>query len=152
MKCSFLFKSVHNGGSSVISDQLCHFFRSVFFGSSYSCFSWIEQIQGAVCTPVEKPNDLISGTAHYFDRLKLHGVTGVSVSVLENTLPNLLTICAFYKVAGATTLLDFLFFFKPIWDLLWNQKSTCMHGLTHSGVWTLWDKDGGYCPLLPEWR
>lgn len=63
-----------------------------------------------MCTPVEKPNDLISGTAHYFDRLKLHGVTRVSVSVLENALPNLLTICAFYKVAGATTLLGFLFF------------------------------------------
>lgn len=41
-------------------DQSCHFLNVVLF--LWVLFPCVEQIKGALCTPVEKPNDLISGT------------------------------------------------------------------------------------------
>lgn len=47
------------------------FYLILFLWFKLFLFSYITHKQGALCTPVEKPNDLISGTAHYCARLKL---------------------------------------------------------------------------------
>lgn len=72
-----------------------------------------------LCTPVEKPNDLLSGTTHFFVRFLLVCPSWcdssvvfsvlISENALKRCLPSFLSNGAFYKAAGATTLLDFLF-------------------------------------------
>lgn len=59
------------------------------------------------CPPIEIPNKFISGTG--LDRLRLW-----YYGSCLNAVPNLLTICAFYKVAAATTLQHLFFYFETM--------------------------------------